>query len=849
MSNLDPQPSTPTDWLEYAQSDVVTVIPLRQEQRTEQNTSIHRDVYLDEPAIINQPEQLLYVYTDVFALTKPDITISPPAYGLIQVQTRVLTAATPVNLNIVPDSAGCQLWIFASILNQPVKVSTSGADPVSLDLGPESGNAGVHLTILPGKVDVKYQKGYNPVRDDDLQASLETQLQIALSLFWRKTSISISLCSYIAGITTKPAIYPQLNAQGVALGQQLAAQVMTGPDIGYAPVLNIQNYKETVRDALNTVSAFEAQYTCFQDKKQSLEDQLKVWDTMIQQAVIQAQIHSYLKKSARGKYKDAQTVVSRCVQQLISDNTETNSASNAFQRGLQDWAVEQWFEAALDIMTNILSSSPFVSVASANRIIEFSSGVGVLSLGDPSKIADAIEQIRDAVKGIQTAEGLPNQKEKKVSSKTVTSLGDCMQALESLYPTTDAVVEAVKKLESDPTTKIPSLSDITGSTEGDSDARAILTLAAWDKWMLESDQQISFAVTKGIGGAAAYQLALQKHGISGKALAQAQAEVIKAGHEYVLAELQYIECNKDIADLKELRAQFSGQEKIYAQAEAKFYSRFLGIRNSLTMEMRKLVWAYKYWALEDSAVELDSQKTAAQFQADLLTLDSEIESADEKYATDFQRQFGLEFKDPADIFLAFNYSVNSSKVTPPPPFRTKLPTNEPQLPSNYGQQLIDGLRSESHRASFTLAPDDPNGQQGFASIFTDGSHFRLNGLETFLSGAFPNPEAVVGGVVQVDIQILTSGIYADIKDGKIWQFASVPRSVLLSYDLDTKGKRGTTHVHATFPTKEHAEPTPFTQWTVKLLHPEKLELSGLKGVDLEWTGHARFCDGKAVSRN
>ncbi|KAE8384516.1 hypothetical protein BDV23DRAFT_189141 [Aspergillus alliaceus] len=525
-----------------------------------QSTSIHRDVYLDEPAITNQPAQLLYAYADVFALTKPDITISPPAYGLIQVQTRVLTAATPVNLNIVPDSAG-------------LKVSISGTDPVSLDLGPESGNSGVHLTILPGKVDVKYQKGYSPVRDDDLQASLETELQIALSLFWRKTSISVSLCSYIAGITTKPAIYPQLNAQGVALGQQLAAQVMTGPDIGHAPVLNIQNY-ETVRDALNTVSAFETQYTCFQDKKQSLDDQLKIRDTMIQQAMIQAQIHSYLKKSALGKYNDAQT-----------------------------------------------------------------------------------------------------------------------------------------------------------------------------------------------------------HGISGKALAQAQAEAIKAGHEYVLAELQYIKSNKDIADLKELRAQFNGQEKIYAQVEAKFYSRFLGIRNSLTMEIRRLVWVYKYWALEDSAVELDSQKTAAQFQADLLTLDSEIESADEKYATDFQ---------------PFNYSVGSSK-----------------LPSDYGQQLIDGLRSESHRASFTLTADDPNGHQGFASIFMDGSRFRLNGLKTFLSGAFPNPEAAVGGVVQVDIQILTSGIYADIKDVTIWQFASVPRSVLLSYDLDAKGNRGATHVHATFPTKEHAELTLF----------------------------------------
>ncbi|KAL2821455.1 hypothetical protein BDW59DRAFT_181214 [Aspergillus cavernicola] len=795
MSTPAPQPSSPTEWLEYARGQVVSSIPLRQEEKTEQNTAIHRDIYLDESAIIKQSKLLLYVYTDVLALSKLDTTISPPAYGLIQVQTRVLTAATPVNLNIVPDSKGCQLWIFASLLNQPVTVSTNGSEPVSLHLGPGTGNVGVYLTILPGQIDVKYQKSYNPVPDPNIQANLETQLQIALALFWRKTSIAVSLCSYIAEVTTNPPLYPQLNTQAVALGQQLAAQVMTGPDMGYAPVLNIQNYKETVRDALNAVAAFEQQYTRFQDKKQSLEDQLKTWDTMIQQATTQLQIHKYLKISALEKYTDAQTIVTRCVQQLIADNTEINSASNAFRQGLENSALEQWFQAALDITTGIL---------------KFASGVGALSLADLSKIVDAITNITNAVKAIKTAEGLPNQKEKKVSSTTVKSLGDCMQALESLYPTTDTMVEAIKNLESDPTAPIPTSGDISGSSEGDSNARAILTLAAWDKWTLESDQQLQFAVTKGIGGAGAYQLALQKHGISGKALAQAQAEAIKAGHEYIQAEMEYIGCNKDIADLKKLRSHYQGEEKIYAKAEAKFFGRFQAIRNSLAIEMRKLVWAYKYWALADSAVELDSQKSAAEFGADLVTLATEIESAHEKYATDFQ---------------PFKYTVHSTK-----------------LPSNYGQLMIDGLKGETHSASFTLAPDDSGGQSGFASVFTDGAHFRLDGLETFLSGALPQEQALHDDIVQVDIQIFTSGVYADIMDGKLSHFTSIPRSVRLSYDLHKSGHRGTTHVHATYPTKDHAEPTPFTQWTIKLLHPEKLDLSGLTRVDLEWAGHARFPD-------
>lgn len=164
-----------------------------------------------------------------------------------------------------------------------------------------------------------------------------------------------------------------------------------------------------------------------------------------------------------------------------------------------------------------------------------------------------------------------------------------------------------------------------------------------------------------------------------------------------------------------------------------------------------------------------------------------------------------------------------------------------QLPSNYGPLMIQGLQGESHSASFTLAPStDPNNKQNFATVFIDGAHFRLDGLETELLGAVPRPEAIEDGVVQVDIQISTSGFYADIQDEKVFNFTSLPRSTRFSYDITASGERGETHVHATFPTEEHAQPTPFTQWTIKLLHPEKLDLSGLSGVLLHWTGQARF---------
>ncbi|KAL3468842.1 hypothetical protein BJX99DRAFT_265774 [Aspergillus californicus] len=228
--------------------------------------------------------------------------------------------------------------------------------------------------------------------------------------------------------------------------------------------------------------------------------------------------------------------------------------------------------------------------------------------------------------------------------------------------------------------------------------------------------------------------------------------------------------------------------------------------------MRNIVWAYKYWALDDSSVVLDSQKPVGEFVNDLAMLDSDIVAIESSYegSADFQ---------------TFNFTSSSM-----------------ELPSNYGQLITQGLQSDTHSASFTLSPSiSPTQEPNFASVFVDGGHFRLDGLETFLVGAVPKLDAVDDDdIAKVDIQISTSGVYADIRGQRIFNFTSQPRSVRLSYDLRADGTQGETHIHATFPTEDHAEPTPLTQWTIQLLHPERLELSGLTDVRLQWAGRAHF---------
>lgn len=299
-----------------------------------------------------------------------------------------------------------------------------------------------------------------------------------------------------------------------------------------------------------------------------------------------------------------------------------------------------------------------------NRNLAFAVGIGKLCLGDPTGEAAAAAEVEGAVEAVQEAEEIADQVGKLVSSDTLKKLGNCVTVVQELYSLTNSIFTAVKELESNISADIPPTDKITGSTQGDADAKVIVAIASWDKWILESDQQMEFAVSQGISGAGDYQLALRQHAINGKQLAQAQAEAVKAGQQYVQAQMEVILSTKDIENLQQLKNQYEGQEEVYEEASSKFYDRFMALKTSLVIEMRNVVWAYRYYALADSSVVLDSQKSAADYQQDLLTLQTEIENADSKYATDDQRTLLPPLADKAKLTvkIAFNRDLPSEKV-------------------------------------------------------------------------------------------------------------------------------------------------------------------------------------------
>lgn len=292
----------------------------------------------------------------------------------------------------------------------------------------------------------------------------------------------------------------------------------------------------------------------------------------------------------------------------------------------------------------------------ANKPLAFAIAVGQLCLGSPGGVVQGAAAGRQAIGAVVAAEKIAGQVNKILSSGTLQTLLDCIEALGTLYPSVDTIVRTLIQFGNNPNIDIPTTGDISGTSQGDADAAAIVTMAAWDRWLLEVDDQMVFAVSQGIASASAYQLGLRKHAINGKQLAQAQAEAVKSGYEYIQAQMEVIRCSQDIADLQALKAGFVGQEAVYLEAKSMFYDRAMALRTNIVLSLRNMAWAYRYWALADSSITLDGQKPLVEYQQDLSTVIMELEHADSRWASDHQRKsltVFLSFDAVSLIFVSF----------------------------------------------------------------------------------------------------------------------------------------------------------------------------------------------------
>jgi hypothetical protein len=278
-----------------------------------------------------------------------------------------------------------------------------------------------------------------------------------------------------------------------------------------------------------------------------------------------------------------------------------------------------------------------------NRTKEFVVGLGALCLGDVAGIGN----VEGAIGTLGT---VGNTAEKLLKPETLQNLGDCMRSIAVISSDLDDIVQAAKAFPNG-STSLPTIGSISGSSKGDADASAILALNKWDNWIAEADQQMEFAIDEDIGGASEYRLALRKHAINGKTLAQAQANAVKAGQQYVQLQLDLAAAEKDIERLKALREHYHQEADKYEEAVQRFYDRQATLQVGVYIDLMKAAAAYRYYTLKEFGLRIGVGVPVAQLAEQLQRITSAVRDADENWDKDFQ----------------------SKQASPPPPRPSPLP--------------------------------------------------------------------------------------------------------------------------------------------------------------------------------
>ena len=270
--------------------------------------------------------------------------------------------------------------------------------------------------------------------------------------------------------------------------------------------------------------------------------------------------------------------------------------------------------------------------------VAFAAAIGMMCVGNPAGAAAAPTQAAGAVKAVSAAAQAASSAVKVFDKDTMELLKNSIETSISLLDSTTKIAATMDSLKADPSADPPILTQAE-SAMGGREIDNIVVLAAWDKWALESDQQMEFAVGEGIEGASEYRLELKKHSVDGKLVTQARAQAIKAGEEYAYLQLGVQAANRDFLRLQTLRIAYNGEISKAEDARARFYDCLMMIRTSVLVQMRKAVWAYKYLALRESSLDLDPLKSIAELRADAQLITHEVENWQEQFSSDFSRKF------------------------------------------------------------------------------------------------------------------------------------------------------------------------------------------------------------------
>ena len=551
------------------------------------------------------------VHADVFVFDQAISTLTISKSGAVSIYARVLAADGPITLAVAPISPEIvALQIWASEVDQHITLVID-RQKYPLQLGDR--NLGVIVSITDKKPKFDYKTKYSVLTGQEALNAAATELRLASILFWLDTENAKSITQHAARVTTNSSTAALLNLQANSLYQQLCVSTLSGPRSSYAPVLKLASYRQQLHDAIAVAEAFETQYDRFMDKEDVLDTQIQALDEVIASNQATVDLQQTLVKEADNRWTEAVAAADKASADFQASQDILKEKAAIFEVELKMWIEHQIIKAVFDVVMGI------VEIAAA---IGLSLVMPAAAAGAPAEAGAAVDAIGKLAKGIELTEG-----EFESLKGAVEAIQSCIESSLKSLTATLTIVDLAKN-------QSPGTPVNPDETPGNTDVDMLISLAAWDLWREEIDQQMATVVAEEVPTADDYQLALRKHAIGGKLVSQLRNEACRAGVEYGHALLSLNKAEDDIKRLKDLRDSYQGKEDEANQAKVFFYDRMSMIRTTILIEMRKATWAYQYLALAKSSVFLDPTKSIAELNQDTSMLGLEVENWAENYESD-----------------------------------------------------------------------------------------------------------------------------------------------------------------------------------------------------------------------
>ncbi|PHE31165.1 hypothetical protein [Bacillus toyonensis] len=718
-----------------------------------------RDLFVDLGEVYKSIEdsdltpRMISIFADVvripdkFSCTLEDIQIVIRARR-VEIESE---GTAEIVLDYQNEGSLAQLTIYAMELSGTLNAipiyNQINVPPYSIELS----NKGIRLYDKEGTFTVEEITYVVPTTQ--LPKLFTSVFQVACLFFESRPDIAANQLNWLKMFTAQYDGQNSLCLQSTSL---LAILTANCGDNTFVPLLDKELYRDEINAFLAAAQQFEEQYHRYLDKNLSIEDRKNAAFLMLRHEQDTLLFKETLITQARNNLKNSRDAIDTSLSQFERQQDVLIFSKIEFEYGLKKYQYEQQMKLAFKMVSTVLNFAQ-----SMGSII--ASG-GASAPGEIIGIINALKEIIEAGGELSAlAQALKESMEK---------LNDLVELINKVY----ALAEEISKASGDmqfPDDLFEKIKD----TEWHIPQEDLTGKAAWEIFKLKTAAALDDAIKKEIEGAREYLLELDILAVYGQTLASTQVVIIRCSQELFRLLIEKHIHQADLARLEAYIKNLEGQESENEEMEQKLYQRYIDMKQILFVALANYKHAYKYWALQDSAVNPNILKDVSELKVDVATIQTDCMQA--------LRQFN----------------------PPPQPFQNRIIEIT-------DSKILESLK-EHREAFWEINLNNP--------YFENEYRVRLKLMRIWLDG--------IDATSKVQIRITNSGHYYDDYMGTKFQFNTEPFNRGFSYQGETIITDGTIAEEFAY---DYFIPNPYTTWRIKV--QDGPNLSNVTKIRMELAG-------------